>query len=176
MYLAGELPFEHHQEWVRQATQDLITSKSEEIVGRFCFRLMRNPATVGLLSQHESESRLKRSIAGWLGMIFDHKTISADPQAFVRHQADIGLVQSRENINLALVNYAKLMLKRIVEDEIEESHSNDEALMLSRYATEMIDYAVDLFNDAYRYEVSEMTRQHQASSVFLRATNAALLN
>lgn len=174
MYLAGELPFEHHQESVRQATQDLIVSKSGEIVGRFCFRLTRNPATVELLGQGERKSRLKRSIVDWLAMTFDHKTISADPGAFVQHQANIGHTQSRENINRALVNYAKLMLKRIVEDEIDESHSKDEALMLSRYAAEMIDYAVDLFNDAYRYEVLETSRHQQASSMFLRATSSLL--
>ena len=174
MYLAGELPFEHHQESVRQATQDLIVSKSEEIAGRFYFRLTRNPATVELLGHGESESQLKRSIVDWLAMTFDHKTISTDPEAFVQHQANIGHLRSREHINLALVNYAKLMLKRIVEDEIEESHSKDEALILSRYATEMIDYAVDLFNDAYRYDVNETTRHQQGSMLFRRAANSLL--
>jgi hypothetical protein len=175
MYLAGELPFEHHQESVRQAAQDLIVSKSEEIVGRFFFRMTRNPATVGLLSYVESESRLKRSMAAWLAMTFDHKTISADLEAFVQHQVNIGQMQSRENVNFSLVNYAKLMLKRIVEDEIEESHSSDEALIMSRYATEMIDYAVDLVNGACRHEIIEMIH-HQQPQIVIRRTANSLLN
>lgn len=174
MYLAGEQPFEHYQTSVREATQDLITSKSEEIVGRFYHRLMLNPVAVDILGQEKISSRFKQSVADWLATTFDHMAISADHEAFIHHQANIGRMLSHSTCNQVVVNYGRLVLTRIIEDEIEESHSTEEALLLSRYAVEMIQYAADLFTESYRYEVIEMIHHQKVSSMFIRASKSLL--
>jgi hypothetical protein len=149
-------------------------SKTEEITGRFCLRLMQSPATVEILSDFESVSHLERSVADWLGMVFDHQVRPADPAAFFRHQASTGCMFSHANIAYPTVSYAALMLKRIVEDEIEEFHSADEALILSCYASEMIDYALACIYETDRHEVSETIRHQPISDLFVPTTNSPL--
>ncbi|MCG7949398.1 MAG: GGDEF domain-containing protein [Candidatus Thiodiazotropha taylori] len=172
MFSEQDVPYIYFSESTRSEVQAIIDGHSEVIVNRFYQDLTANPTTAQFLTHEEIESRLKRSMVEWLKLTFDHQKILDDRAAFESYQTNIGRVHSRASINLQLVNYARMMLKRSVVEVIRSNHADSIDLLC--YATEMIDYAIDLFNDSYLHEVIETTRHQQALKIITSGHQLAL--
>lgn len=172
MYKPEEVPYAHYPEAVRTKIEAIINGHADDIVQDFYGSLTGNEKTAAFLSHEEIEARLKRSMVHWLKYTFDHETIQSDPEKFYNLQTNIGRVHSRASINLYLVNYAKVMLKRAVITALQAADAAH--IELACYASEVLDYAVDRFNDSYLNELIETTRHQQALRIVSSGHQLAL--
>lgn len=172
MYPNNELPYNYYPEATAAKARQIIRESGQAIVETFYRRLLKNPKTAEFLTHNEVERRLKGSMIGWLEYTFDYSRIRSDPEGFREYQFNVGCVHSRVNIGLYVLNYAKVVLKRGI-FEIDDAATLFDPGTL-RYISDVVDYAVDMFNEAYLTEIIETTRHQQALRIITSSHQLAL--
>ena len=172
MYSDKEIPYNFYPQHVASETFRLVREHNESIVERFYQHLVANAASSEFLTHEEIEKRLKGSFSNWLEYTFDRDRVIADPKRFCEYQDNIGRVHSRVDISLHLINYAKVVLKRCLFDLDLANTSNPTETVC--YISDVIDYAVDTFNQSYLKEIIDTTRHMQSLRVVASGHQLAL--
>jgi diguanylate cyclase len=168
MYANNEIPYNYYNKTLASKAFTLITENKGIVIDAFYKKLLENPKTSEFLTHEDIESRLKSSFQGWVITTFDYEKFQEDSDSFYKYQDNIGRVHSRVNIGLHLINYAKVILKRCL---FELDKSNTEYLC---YVSDVVDYAVDSFNQSYLKEIIETTRHRQSLRVVASGHQLAL--
>lgn len=172
MYTEDEIPYNFYPQHVADVMFGIVRKNNKSIVERFYQQLLANAKSSEFLIHEEIETRLKASFRDWLEYTFDRNRVLADPKSFCEYQDNIGRVHSRVDISLQLINYAKVVLKRCL-FELDLSNTKNPTEFVC-YISDVIDYAVDTFNQSYLKEVIDTTRHMQSLRVVASGHQLAL--
>lgn len=142
----------------------------------FYTTLMRSPKAAAFLSHDLVQTRLRASMAAWIGGVFAVEG-EADIEALVARNHKIGLVHARVDIPLTLINQGMRVIKRglacslmAADTELTPEQTADAILFLG----DVLDTLADNMHEAYLGDMVGNVRHQQSLKMHMTGQSLAL--
>jgi diguanylate cyclase len=153
---------------------ELVREHADALAAGFYRELMGKPDARVFLDNKLVDTKLRHSMAHWLGDLFRPR--AADEQlAFVQRQNTIGEVHARIGVSLKLVQQGMRIIKRDLFHRLAIKEQNPERqIAMLLLADDLLDYAGALFNTQYVERVVESEGQIRSLRLHMSTQNLAV--